>query len=226
MKLLDLFCGAGGSAKGYQLAGFDVTGVDIIHQPRCAADVFIQADALEYLAVHGHEYDYIHASPPCKKYTQMTAIRIDASEVRASYPEMITPTRELLKQIGKPYVIENVPAAAKLLIKPIMLCGSMFGLRVIRHRFFESSMELLPPSPCFHKGTVQDGFYCGVYGTGGAMMRDDGKGRRQGSRRVEDWRLAMGIDWMLKTELTQAIPPAFTEWIGQQLVTPIQMKMF
>lgn len=219
-KLLDLFCGAGGcsgpkdGSAGYSRY-FDCTGVDIANQPRYPHR-FVRADALEYLEKHHHEFDFFAASPPCKKFTMMMTIRTDTDEQRAKHLDLIAPTRELLKVIGKPYIIENtVPS---ILNNPVMLCGTMFGLGVLRHRYFESNVCLAVPEHPPHHGSVQDGTYCGVYGTGGAMMRDDGQGRRMGSRKVADWRAAMGIDWMTKAEITQAIPPAFTSWLGIQLM--------
>ena len=132
MKLLDLFCGAGGAAMGYHRAGFDdITGVDIKPMPRYPFK-FIQGDALEYLAAHGAEYDVIHASPPCQAYSIMQ----HANHMRKDHPDLVDSVRDALKQTGKPWIIENVPGAP--LIDPILLCGLSFGLRVIRHRLFES----------------------------------------------------------------------------------------
>jgi DNA (cytosine-5)-methyltransferase 1 len=222
VKLLDLYCGAGGCSRGYALAGFDVTGVDLHPQPHYPGR-FVQMDALEYVVCYGHEYDAIHASPPCKHETIMMAIRVDVNEQRQKHPELITPTRKAVQALGKPYVIENVRRA--VLIDPIMLCGTMFGLPLIRHRFFESNVMLFAPAHRKHEGSVQDGDYVGVYGTGGAMMRDDGQGRRKGSRHVADWRLAMGIDWMTKAEITQAIPPEYTRYIGLQLLRVCEQKV-
>ena len=226
-RLLDGCSKAGGAGRGYQMAGFYVVGVDIEPQPHSAADEFIQADILEYLEAHGHEYDFIHVSPPCEKFTSMMDIRVDSEQRRDNHVDLITPCREILQRLGKPYVIENVVRARPLMRNPLLLCGSMFDLRVIRHRLFESSMPLVAPSPCYctEKGSVQDGYYVPVYGNGGAMMRDDGKGRRLGSRKVEDWRTAMGIDWMTKEEIRKAIPPAYTAWIGAQLLQPLQMAL-
>ena len=129
-KLFDCFSGAGGKAMGYHRAGFEVVGVDIAMQKNYPFE-FHQADALEYLQEHGHEFDAIHASPPCQAYS-VTYSLPNVGE----YPELIEPIRELLISSGKPYVIENVPGAP--LINPVELCGSMFGLNVIRHRRFET----------------------------------------------------------------------------------------
>ena len=143
MKLLDLFCGAGGAAMGYYRAGFDdITGVDNKPMPRYPFR-FIQADALEYLAEHGHEYDVIHASPPCQRYTRAQ----NASKNSGAHPDLIEPIRNLLMLTKKLYVIENVIGAP--LIDPKVLCGLSFGLRVRRHRLFETNFFfLVPPDQC------------------------------------------------------------------------------
>lgn len=196
-RLLDLFSGAGGAAKGYQMAGFHVTGVDIAPQPRYCGDAFIQADALEYLAQHGHEYDAIHASPPCEAYSVVSAIRSGFV-----YPDLVAPTREMLEQVGKPWVIENVPGAP--LRATLMLCGSMFGLRVKRHRLFEANWALgFPPFCCDHqKGKFLD-------------MYSSGKARKGTERGYCD---AMGVTWAPVTVATDSIPPAYTEFIGRALM--------
>lgn len=205
MKLLDLFCGAGGAAMGYYRAGFDdITGVDINPMPRYPFK-FIQADALEYLAEHGHEYDVIHASPPCQHYSWSAA-----RWGRENYPDLISATRGQLENYinyGRVYVIENVIGAP--LHTTIELCGTMFGLKVFRHRRFESSVLLFQPHHYPHNGRVgfnEDDFIT-VAGHGG-----------DGSARFERWQKAMGIDWMTKEEMAEAIPPAYTEWIGKQLM--------
>ena len=122
---------------GYSRAGFEVVGVDIAAQPRYPFE-FIQGDAIEYVKEHGHEYDAIHASPPCQAYTNAQKI------MRNDHPELLEPTREALNATGLPWVIENVPGAP--LIEPIELCGGMFGLRTYRHRLFESSHALTAPA--------------------------------------------------------------------------------
>ncbi len=226
MKLLDLFCGAGGCTKGYQLAGFTVTGVDINPQPRYCGEEFHQGDALEFLRDHGHEFDAIHASPPCQAHSAMTKGRWQ--DRVSTHPQLIEPVRELLFAIGRPYVIENVVGAP--LLNPIMLCGTMFGLsngqgnQLLRHRLFELSFENGMIPPCAHNNLSCIGVYgggqnpkrrkaVGVYGgSGGTSTRD---GELFG---VEDRRLAMGIEWMTGKELNQAIPPAYTKFIGDQLM--------
>lgn len=215
-RLLDLFCGAGGAAMGYHRAGFDVTGVDIAPQPRYPFR-FVQADAvliLEALANAGRratKYEAIHASPPCQAYSAMRT----AWNARKDHPDLLPPARELLKRIGLPYVIENVPGAP---MDPlIMMCGSAFGLGVSgfqlrRHRWFGSSPGwwFLSP-PCQHAGPV-----IGIYGDHGRDRRRKGNLGRYFT--MDERKQAMGIDWMARDELGQAIPPAYTEYIGAQLL--------
>ena len=224
-RLLDLFSGAGGAAMGYHRAGFEVVGVD--HRPQKNYPfAFVQADALEYCAEHGHEFDAIHASPPCQAHSSMRTMH----NARA-HDDLVGPTRDLLQRLGKPYVIENVPGAP--LPGAIVLCGTMFGLgwedaELRRHRLFESNILMLAPS-CMHgqRASVV-GVYgghlrnrrrrtIGVYGEG---VRDSGRKMDRGVAdfSVEEGRAAMGIDWMTIAELCQAIPPAYTEWVGRQLL--------
>lgn len=218
-RLLDLYCGAGGASVGYARAGFDVTGVDIEPQPRYAGGAFVQADALEYLAEHGREYDAIHASPPCQRHSDLGAFYD-----REQYADLIAPTRGALLASGRPYVIENVPGAP--LESPVTLCGSMFGLgaqcrdgqyhQLRRHRLFESNVFLLTP-PCAHQGRP-----VGVYGNGGGRsQRSDQPGPNGFVGTASESREAMGIDWMDRYTRSQAIPPAYTEWIGRALLTHI-----
>lgn len=187
---------------GYSQAGFEVVGVDINHQKNYPFE-FVQGDALEYLKEHGHEFDVIHASPPCQAY----AITNNIWKKSDSYPDLVAPTRELLIETGKPYVIENVPGAP--LISPIKLCGVMFDLHVIRHRLFESNQLLFQPQHVKHKfrasygRTPKNGEYYTISGHFGD---------------VEGARKAMGIPWMVRNELSQAIPPAYTKYIGEQLI--------
>jgi DNA (cytosine-5)-methyltransferase 1 len=205
-RLLDLFCGAGGASMGYHRAGFDVTGVDISPQKRYPF-TFIQGNALEYLAAHGHEYDAIAASPPCQAYTPLRA-----RHAHKDYPDLVAITRAALLAAGKPYVIENVPGAP--LHDYITLCGTMFGLRVYRHRRFESATPLSPPHHPAH--TVKAGGHKSQrqrkahYLAGGFVTVTGNVGSYCGP--------AMGIDWMTGEELSQAIPPAYTEYIGRQLI--------
>lgn len=153
---------------GYATApgdGFSIVGIDCDPQPRYPFR-FIRADALEYLALHGHEYDVIHASPPCQRNSTMT--KGLWKDRLTSHPELIAPTRALLIALGKPYIIENVPTAP--LIDPVTLCGSMFGLAVRRHRLFEISFPVLAPQ-CNHKA---QGRVVAVYGHSGGSSKRDG----------------------------------------------------
>jgi DNA (cytosine-5)-methyltransferase 1 len=194
---------------GYVKAGFDVVGVDIAEQPNYAGHMFIQADALEFLLGHFTKFDAFHASPPCQAHSALGKGTNDNSE---DYPDYLEATRAVLSATGKPYVIENVQGAP--MQNPITLCGEMFGLRVIRHRLFESNVLLMQPEHIKHRGRVAgwrhgekfDGPYFAVYGNGG------GKGT------IEEWREAMDMPWcQTKLEIAEAIPPAYTEYIGKQL---------
>jgi DNA (cytosine-5)-methyltransferase 1 len=207
MKLLDLFCGAGGAAMGYYRAGFDqIVGIDNQPQPRYPF-AFVQADALEYVRAHGHDFDLIHASPPCQRYSSATPIHL-----KPNHPDLIGPTRQALQSTGRPYVIENVSAARYKLKSPVKLCGTMFGLPIRRHRFFEiwPRVLLLTP-PCNHPPSTV--YISGTYGR-------TGQPRRRAS--TERKRAAIGIDWMTHDELTQAIPPAYTEWIGRLMLAVLE----
>lgn len=203
-KLLDLYCGAGGCTKGYQRAGFYVVGVDNLPQPHYCGDEFIQADALEYLQNNNvAEYVAISASPPCQAYSRATAWRGD----RATHPDLIAVTRQALLDVGVPYVIENVQEARRLLINPIMLCGSHFGLPVRRHRYFEAPVLGLVLSPtCQH--------------------RDSDYAHDHGGKQTEtQYRDAMQCEWMTVQEARQAIPPAYTRWLGQQIIKYIEEQL-
>lgn len=215
-KALDLFCKAGGTSTGLARAGFDVTGVDIEPQPRYPFK-FVLGDALEYCARHGHKFNLVVAGPPCQLYTKL------ASLSNGNYPDLVGATREALQATGRPYIIENVPHAP--LENPLMLCGTMFPeLRVIRHRLFECWPVLWwPPAPCYHWGVTSacgrgknkhnlSGYVAGnlenfdfITVTGNDYIADDG-------------RRAMDISWMTKKELSQAIPPAYFEWLGKQML--------
>lgn len=219
-RLLDLFCGAGGAAMGYHQAGFDVVGVDIEPQPRYPFE-FWQLDAIEVMnqLIRGGDliggfwpyrsYDFaaVHASPPCPRYSTLGAMwNVD----RDSHPDLYEATRARLQATGLPWVIENVPGAPYR--QGVVLCGSMFGLAVRRHRNFESSLLMLAPA-CQH---TEQGQPLGVYGTGGGGQMTRG---RKATR--QEAPAAMGIDWMTPAELSQAIPPAYTRWIGEQLLAAV-----
>jgi DNA (cytosine-5)-methyltransferase 1 len=202
MRILDLFCGAGGASMGYHQAGHEVVGVDINKQKHYPFE-FIQADAL---TVDLSDFDAIHASPPCQEYTNLKKLHQDRE-----YPDLIDPIRERLIGAGVPYIIENVMGAP--LRDPLKLCGSMFDLEVRRHRLFETNFTVPQPS-CDHK---KQGHVIGVYGHPGGRSARRGPGRGAKNGNAEDWRRAMGIDWMVVRELSQAIPPAYTRYIGQFL---------
>jgi len=222
--VLDLFCSAGGAAVGYHRAGFKVVGVDIKAQPNYPF-AFHRMDALDVLSTYvppipGHRWEIaaIHASPPCQRFSDLAKRNGNG----ADWPDLIGPVRELLQQTGLPWVIENVEGAP--LRDPVMLCGTMFpGLRVIRHRLFEASFPIeAPPHPAHplvfthdkrkaHYGQLdQDTAFVQVTGGGNCT--------------VANKRAAMGVEWMTGAEANEAIPPAYTEWIGGQLLSAIQVR--
>ncbi len=165
---------------------------------------FYQADAMEMLgdSTFLQRFDFIHASPPCQRYSRMTWRWPDRVK---SHPDLIEPVREALIDTGIPWTMENVEYAP--LLEPLRLCGSMFGLEVRRHRFFESSFPMVQPACAHH---LQD-HVIRVYGsTGGSSKRD-----KVQFGTVDDWRRAMDIDWMTSKELKEAIPPAYSEHIMQ-----------
>jgi DNA (cytosine-5)-methyltransferase 1 len=226
-RLLDLFCGAGGAGVGYQRAGFDVTGVDT--SPARVAEYPFEAhrgDAIEYLLAHGHEFDAIHASPPCTGYTRGTAAIPDRL---TRYDRLIAATREALVIVGRPWVIENVADARSELRDPLLLCWSMFHepgsvldangtpLRMERHRLFESSTYLTAPAGCNHPKAVQ------VAGAYGGARRDAWEARhvRKGGyvpASLDVLRALLGTPWMSETGCFLSIPPAYSAWIGTQLL--------
>ena len=222
MKLLDAFCGAGGAGMGYHLAGFEVVGVDIAPQPHYPFE-FHQGDALEFIAKYGREFDVIHTSPKCQFGTGLQHL---GQARNKSYPEhenQIPGLRRLLVAVGQPYVIENVTGSRRHLINPVMLCGKTFGLKTYRHRWFEiSPFWMLAPSHISHQdqtppagnGKSPKGFIS-VCGTGGVrgMTRPE---------ILDYFSEAMGIDWMTRAELSQAIPPAYTRWIGERLLEMLE----
>lgn len=208
MKILDLFCGAGGAAMGLHRVGFEVTGIDINPQPNYPFD-FIQADTLE-IDLDG--YDVYWASPPCQCYSKAA---IGSRNAGVIYPDLINKTRKRLLLTNKPYVIENVVGAP--LIYPTYLEGTMFGLGVIRRRLFESNIWIPQPQYIKPKGKVQDGYYVTVAGEGGDSKHHNYSKLNNlplNKTKLEVWQYAMGIDWMTKQELTQAVPPVYAEYIG------------
>lgn len=218
MRILDLFCGAGGAAWGYHLAFPDaeIVGVDINPQPRYCGDQFTQADALTF-PLDG--YDLVHASPPCQARTTMSNRWRGQGGVADSHENMIAAIRWRLIMAGIPYVIENVPGAKRDLHDPVTLSGGMFGLGVNRPRLFEASFAIPGLAPVKVADPV------GVYGKhhDGRRLwtRADGTVQRA-ARTLEDGRRAMGIDWMEWRELAEAIPPAYTEYIGRQFAATLE----
>ena len=212
-RLLDLCCKAGGCSVGYARAGFEVVGVDIEPQPRYPFE-FHQADALTF-PLDG--FDAVHVSPHCQGYSVTRHLHAGG----AHHPRQVQAFRRRLIQWGGIYVMENVPGAP--LRNPILMCGTMFPeLRVFRHRLFESNVCLLAPGECQHgrrgcgshrSGAQRVDGFCSVYGKGS-----------HGARKVEAAR-AMGINWMTVEELAQAIPPAYTECIGHQLLAVLERRM-
>jgi DNA (cytosine-5)-methyltransferase 1 len=206
VRLLDLFAGPGGASVGYARAGFEVVGVDT-HRWREYPFEVVQADALEYLAAHGHEFDAIHASPPCQAYSvRAVAQRNQGRE----YPDLLAPTRDALVALGKPWVIENVPGAP--MRADYVLCGCFFGLGVRRERWFEASWEPFNLRPAHDHSAP--------------AITVTGSGSASGTRRADrgvimydtlEVRAAMGIDWATRRGLSQAIPPRYTELIGHDL---------
>lgn len=228
--LLDGFCGEGGAAMGYYLAGFNILGVDN-NQARLDRYPFpyVKADAIEFLLEHGHRFDARHMSPTCTGYSRGTAAIPDRF---ARYDRLILATREALIEVGGPYVIENVADAAPELDHPMMLCWSMFNdagsvvdtdgtpLRMERHRLFESNVPLAPPAMCNHPQHIQ------VAGAYGGARRDKVEARkvRKGGYvppSLDVLRALVGADWMTEKGTFLSIPPAYTEHIGTQLLQAI-----
>ena len=203
MKLLDLYCCGGGAGYGYEKAGYDVTGIDIEPQPKHRGKIII-ADAIEYLKAHFQEYDVIHASPPCQKYSMSS---MQFRKAGKEYADLIEITRKELIKTGKPYIIENVPGAP--LHNPIELCGAMFGMRTYRHRLFESNMPIKAPEHPEHKNP-------------NAKMGRKAKshehiqyvGHFSGVKEVQEM---TGLHWLGQYELAQSIPPQYTEYLGNQI---------
>jgi len=204
MIALDLFCGAGGASKGIADAGFEVYGVDSAHQPNYPFE-FIQEDAVQFMSQGLEDFDFIWASPPCQAYSWSSAGR---RKEGYEYADLVEVTREFLKNSGKPYIIENVVGAP--LINPVRLCGTMFPeLKVFRHRIFESNVSLGITRGCAHEGHEAK-----------KRRGDSGDfftvaGHWVGT--TAEWSDAMGINWMTKSELAQAIPPAYSYYLSNQI---------
>lgn len=230
-RALDLFAGGQGAAVGYARAGFEVHAVDIApHALHPEIASFTTADAFEVLADvdYCRSFDIITASPPCQDHSVLLAV---SGGTGTGW--MLRATLEALTVIGRPYVVENV-GSARALRGELMLCGTMFGLGAMcadgvhrqlrRHRLFASDVFLVPPGPCRHAGRGRSSVHGG--GTRHPTISVVGQGPnrpRTGARR--GWQAskseaveAMGIDWMVRTDLSQAIPPAYTQWIGAQMI--------
>lgn len=219
-RLLDLFCCQGGASMGYHRAGFDVVGVDLAPQPRYPFE-FHRGDALEFVKEHAHEFDAVAASPPCQAHS------ITRHTHAVTHPDLVGPTRDALVATGLPYVIENVPGAP--LRDPLVLCGTEFGLRASdpdrgqrvalkRHRLFESNVWLMGAGGCHCADDRAKGRVAGVYGAG-ARSVEAAKIRRGGYTPAKATAAALlGIDWMTMDGLQQAIPPAYTEHVGRQVL--------
>jgi DNA (cytosine-5)-methyltransferase 1 len=224
-RLLDLFCGAGGCTKGFQRAGFEVVGVDINPQPNYCGDDFVQMDALEFLRrllkgerVAGYvlsDFVAIHASPPCQMYSR------SMKHLSAPQPMLIDPVRELLVATGLPWVIENVEGAPIPRQNDlfgafgVMLCGTSFGLRVYRHRLFESSFPI-HAGGCDHRKLAMN-----PHNQAGRDLMYEEFGRADPEKA---WRREMGVEWMGRYEAREAIPPVFTEHIGTYLMAELTAR--
>lgn len=221
-RILDLFCGVGGASEGYSRAGFEVVGVDLADQPRYPGP-FVRHDALALDLRFVRSFDAVHASPPCQFATALR--HAPGGKV---HPNLIPATRDLLQRSGLPYVIENVEGARDHLREPVRLCGTMFGLgaqgcELHRHRLFEANFPI-PARQCLHGGLP----VIGVYG-GHARKR----AKRHGGRGTRDaWvgghraaaSEAMGIGWATLAEISEAIPPDFTEYVGRALLAHLQQR--
>jgi hypothetical protein len=199
-KLLDLYCGAGGCGVGYSRAGFEVVGVDIQPRPHYPFE-FWQMDALAVTYEQLAGFDAIHASPPCQGYCTITS---SARRRGIVYPDLYHQTKSMLVASGKPFIIENVVGSPAR--NAVKLCGTQFGLAVFRHRLFESNFALtLPQTPCTcHRKNIGKGYFTAV----------------GDSSRKSEMLAAMSIDWkMSKKEVAEAIPPAYTEFLGRQLIS-------
>jgi DNA (cytosine-5)-methyltransferase 1 len=214
-KILDLYCGGGGAAMGFIQAGFEVVGVDIYEQKNYPG-TYINAPALFYLYRHHHEFDYIHASPPCQKYSKSTAVFRKNGK---KYQDILSILRNRLLKTGKPFDIENVQQAP---IRPdLTLTGYMFNLPLIKKRIFEfHKIMILTPGIPPKNGSVRNGDYAAVVGKGSkkGQSRKDKPFYYQGTY-LEQWKYAMNINFMTKPkELSNAIPPAYTYFIGKQVL--------
>lgn len=202
-KLLDLCCAQGGASAGYAQAGFDVTGVDIKRQRRYPF-TFHQADAVEFVKEHGHEYQVIAASPPCQAWSHCQRIRDN------EHPDLIATVREVLVASGKPFIIENVEDARPVMVDPILICGAAFGLNTYRHRLFESNVDLVAPEHPVHTRSVVK--------MGRALEPGDQYHAVGNFIGVDYVREDMQVPWMSRNGIREAVPPSYTEFLGRQLM--------
>lgn len=211
-KLLDLYCRAGGAGAGYAAAGFDIVGVDIVDKSDVYPGEFILSDAITFVRQYGRLFDCIHASPPCQASCALTVGTNDSAGWSGSYVDLVAPTRDAIESTDRPYVIEQ-PAGRAPIRRDVMLCGEMFRLGVLRHRYFElGGWGMKKPHHPTHRGytrgwrhgVYRDGPYVAAYGEGG------------GKASIKEMQDAMRIPWMNdRIDLTEAIPPAYTECIGK-----------
>lgn len=209
---------------GYYRAGFRVVGVDRLPQPNYPFQ-FVQMDAIKFALLYGRRFDAIHASPPCQIHSTLGNIFLNDGSYWQRHQDMIPQTREILKRLRKPYIIENVPGARRALENPVMLCGIQFGLKQARHRYFESNVLLLVPGhkphpeniPAAGHGVSLNG-YISIAGNGGAKNLPDGETYLSYAQKV------MGTPWMNRKEISQAIPPVYTEYLGKQLIRAVNVR--
>lgn len=217
-KLLDLFCGVGGCSMGYYNAGFEVEGVDIKNQVNYPFK-FYQSDALQF-EIDLNKYDVIHASPPCQAYSFATVF---ARRCGKKYPDLVKLTRERLKRTNKIYIIENVPGSP--LIQPVQICASYFNLFnndlfLVRHRWFESNVKLFG-TPCQHSKFRKN---ISIVGDSDSLLSFQ---RKSINRKVllKEKSNLMNMRWIKNNyELSQAIPPCYTEFLGKQIIAILDGK--
>lgn len=222
-RLLDLFCGAGGAAMGYHMAGFDVIGVDINPSPHYPFE-FIQRDVMDLNPRHiARSFAAVHASPPCQLYSVTNRSHMGG---RRPHLDLVRGARMLLEETGLPWIIENVPGAP--LREPVVLCGSSFGLRVRRHRLFECSFKVRDVPPCDHgwqdrhKPYQVKEYKNGLKIKASGVVTVVGHGQNIANKSwIYSSSVAMGIDWMVTKDICQAIPPLYTRFLGKQLMEVI-----
>lgn len=206
---LDLYCHAGGAARGYHAAGFDIVGVDIEPMPEYPYE-FHQDDAVDFLRRHGHEFDLNHGSPPCYAYSNLNAYN------HKEYPRLIAATRDAMIEAGRPWVIENVEPALSEMINPVTLCGTMFGLLMYRHRLFETSFPLVAPAHPRHEWLCTRNGYLPTPQRP-FMSIHGGKHSRAWQRKAAE---TMETPWITTIQgVCQAIPPRYAQYVGEAMLT-------